>query len=223
MKGDAFFFFVTQHLYPRWLAMKAEFPIVLVVDGYSSHKNTQLFVWCKEHEIILLLLYPNSTHILQVLDIGIFGPLKMKYFDLYQEWSELHPTESFTELEFIKVLKATNDVVLKPETIINSWRATGLQPFEFANVNLNILVTHSPSQEMQNVSQPNILTDRPQSNEIHIDQSLNYEVIMTLPIDDSDFAMYDTVRQDAENQLICELEDQGCDLELCPGNLQQMK
>lgn len=150
MKGDAFYLFVSQHLYPRWIKMEAEFPIVLVVDGYSAHKNTELFIWCKEHNVILLLLYPNSTHILQVLDIGIFGPLKCKYSEFYQEWKMLHPNDGFTELEFIKVLKATNDVVIKPETIINGWRASGLQPFEFSNVNLDILLTNAPlGQDLQ--------------------------------------------------------------------------
>lgn len=119
MKGDAFYFYVTEHLYPRWIKMETEFPIVLVVDGYSAHKNTALFTWCKEHNVILLLLYPNATHILQVLDIGIFGPLKLKYSDFYQEWKMLHPNDNFTELEFIKVLKTTNDAVIKSETIIN--------------------------------------------------------------------------------------------------------
>lgn len=148
MKGEAFFFFITEHLYPRWIKLEVEFPIVLVIDGYSAHKSTELFLWCKEHDIILLLLYPNSTHILQVLDIGIFGPLKMKYSDLYEDWKVLHPNNNFTELEFIKVLKATNDVVLKSETIINVWRASGLQPFDFGNVNLDILIT-PPAPETQ--------------------------------------------------------------------------
>lgn len=146
--------------------MKAEFPIVLVVDGYSSHKNTELFIWCKQHDVILLLLYPNSTHILQVLDIAIFGPLKAKYSDFYEQWKLLHPNDNFTELEFIKVLKATNDAVLRGETIVNGWRATGLQPFKFENLNTGILVTGELSQSFE---------------------YRGFETIMTLPVDFDDF------------------------------------
>lgn len=142
MKGDSFYFFVTEHLYPRWIELKSEFPVVLVIDGYSAHKSSKLFIWCKQHDVILLLLYPNSTHILQVLDIGIFAPLKTKYEELYAIWGDMNPTENFTELEFIKVLKATNDATLQPATIINGWRASGLQPFNFENVNLHQLVTN---------------------------------------------------------------------------------
>lgn len=83
--------------------MKAEFPIVLVIDGYAAHKEAKLFRWCKSHNVILLLLYPNSTHILQVLDISVFGPLKRKYSDIYEDWKMLNQNINFNELEFIKV------------------------------------------------------------------------------------------------------------------------
>lgn len=210
MKGDALYYFVTQHLYPRWLEMKAEFPIVLVVDGYSSHKNTELFIWCKEHDIILLLLYPNSTHILQVLDVGIFGPLKIKYSELFEDWKLLHQTEKFTEMEFIKVLKATNDAVLRSETIINGWRATGLQFFEFANVNRSILLHQSPPDQVDISSQ-------------HCDP------IIIIPFDDLDFETFDTENQNssqllsetvAENQVLYEFDvDNQIRLEIYEGNV----
>lgn len=157
MKGQAFYFFVTQHDYPRWIEMNHEFPIVLVIDGYSAHKSAELFIWCKQHDIILLLLYPNSTHILQVLDIAIFGPLKCKYNEMLQDWKDLHLTETFTELEFIKVLKVTNDAVLKPTSIINGWRASGLQPFNFFNINLEGLVTKLTTEAV--VISPSVVDD----------------------------------------------------------------
>lgn len=142
MKGDSFYYFVTEHLYPRWIEMGIEFPVVLVIDGYSAHNSSKLFIWCKQHNI-LILLYPNSTHIMQVLDIGIFSPLKTRYKELHVVWCDLHPTENFTELEFIKVLKAANDEILKSATIISAWHASGLQPFDFAKLNLDQLVTHT--------------------------------------------------------------------------------
>lgn len=142
MKGEAFFYFLKEHLYPRWLEMGVEFPIVLVIDGYSAHKSPELFLWCKQHDIMLLLLYPNSTHIMQVLDIAIFGPLKSKYSEIFEDWKDLHPNDNFTEIEFIKVLKVTNDNVMLPNSIINGWRASGLQPFNFSNIDLAKLVAN---------------------------------------------------------------------------------
>lgn len=233
MKGDAFYYFVTEHLYPRWLEMKAEFPIVLVVDGYSSHKNTQLFVWCKEHDVILLLLYPNATHILQVLDVAIFGPLKLKYSEFYEEWKLLHPNDNFTELEFIKVLKATNDCVLRRESIINGWRSTGLQPFEFANVNFDILLTQPSSDQIQNAAQSKILATETQPPSVTVEPLLEYEEIVTIPLDNYELNMDDTATANqniilpefseaiGENEVVYhfDIDDQSCELEIYSGNV----
>lgn len=36
-------------------------------------------------------------------------------------------------VEFVKILNEINDEVIKKETIINGWRATGLQPFVYSS------------------------------------------------------------------------------------------
>lgn len=134
MKGDAFYYFVTQHLNPRWIEMGIQRPIVLVVDGYSGHHSLKLYRWCYENDVKLVVLYPNSTHILQVLDVAVFGPLKAAYTELYQKWKCDNPDKMFNEVEFVKLLKQTNDAVIKEDTIVNGWRSTGLQPFDFKNM-----------------------------------------------------------------------------------------
>lgn len=48
------------------------------------------------------------------------------------------------DVEFVKLLKQINDAVIKKETIINGWRATGLQPFNFNNLNTDSLLSKSP-------------------------------------------------------------------------------
>lgn len=81
-----------------------------------------------------VVLYPNSTHILQVLDVAVFGPLKSKYTQNFQKLKADHTKGTYNEIEFIKVLKQTNDEVINKDTIINGWRSTGLQPFNFGNI-----------------------------------------------------------------------------------------
>jgi hypothetical protein len=72
-------------------------------------------------------------------DVAMFGPLKTKYLQLYQEWKTDNPTKLFNEIEFVKLLKRVNDKVIKKDSIINGWRTTGLQPFNFNNSNLDRL------------------------------------------------------------------------------------
>jgi DDE superfamily endonuclease len=115
-------------------------PLVLTVDGYSGHHSYKLFKWCQENEVILIILYPNSTHILQVCDVAMFSPIKQKYTTLHQGWKLENPEMMFNEVEFVKILKRVNDEAIKKESIVNGWRATGLQPFNFDNVKLDRLI-----------------------------------------------------------------------------------
>lgn len=114
--------------------MNLKRPIVLTVDGYTGHHSYRLFKWCNENNVIFLVLYPNATHILQMCDVGIFGPMKKKYRELYQDWKIENPVGIYNEVQFVKVLKKVNDAVIKKDTIINGWRSTGLQPFNVENV-----------------------------------------------------------------------------------------
>lgn len=120
--------------------MKLERPIVLTVDGFSGHHSFKLFQWCHDNGVILIILYPNSTHILQVCDVAMFSPIKAKYVELHQQWKIDNPEKFFNEIEFVKILKRVNDETIKEQSIINGWRATGLQPFDFQNVKFDRVI-----------------------------------------------------------------------------------
>ena len=49
---------------------------LLICDGHDSHISAKFVAHCIENNICLFLLLPHSSHLLQPLDIGVFGPLK---------------------------------------------------------------------------------------------------------------------------------------------------
>ena len=49
---------------------------VLIVDGHNSHYSTEFIKFCSKKNIELFCLPPYATHILQPLDVGLFGPLQ---------------------------------------------------------------------------------------------------------------------------------------------------
>ena len=49
------------------------------MDGHGSHKTKKFRETCEDNNIIPLYLPPHSTHLLQPLDLGIFGPIKYGY------------------------------------------------------------------------------------------------------------------------------------------------
>ena len=52
---------------------------LLVLDGHESPHSTDFELYCKEKNIITLCMPPHSSHLLQPLDVGCFGPLKLAY------------------------------------------------------------------------------------------------------------------------------------------------
>ncbi len=57
-------------------------PLLLLLDGHSSHFNPSVIRKRAEEGVIIFCLPPNSTHVAQPLDKGIFGPLKVAWRDV---------------------------------------------------------------------------------------------------------------------------------------------
>jgi hypothetical protein len=52
---------------------------LLILDGHESHLNRDFKDYCLENKILTLCMPPHSLHILQLLDVVCFSPLKRKY------------------------------------------------------------------------------------------------------------------------------------------------
>ena len=51
---------------------------LLICDGHDSHISRSFISHCIQNRITLLILPPHTSHILQPLDVSIFGPLKRR-------------------------------------------------------------------------------------------------------------------------------------------------
>ena len=60
-------------------------PVVLIFDGHHSHISIELIELAQRNRIHLLCLPPHSTHLLQPLDIAVFGPMKAAWKRLLKE------------------------------------------------------------------------------------------------------------------------------------------
>lgn len=49
---------------------------LIIYDGHDSHISASMVNFCIQHRIDLLLLPPHSSHLIQPLDVAVFGPLK---------------------------------------------------------------------------------------------------------------------------------------------------
>ena len=102
-------------------------PVILFVDGHKTHTTMQLSVFCEENGVILYLLPPNTTHILQPADVGVFRPFKAMWKKAVHEFQRTDPNRGVRRLNVAPLLKNILDS-LNQNTIINSYVATGLCP-----------------------------------------------------------------------------------------------
>ncbi len=62
------------------------FPVILFVDGHSTHISLEAATFCRENKVVLYCLLPNATHILQACDIGLFSPMKTAWQAQLKDW-----------------------------------------------------------------------------------------------------------------------------------------
>ena len=90
--------------------------------------------------IILVAFFPNATHILQPLDVAVFGPMKAKWKSFCRQWRIDHEGQ---ELNNENVPEALNSFIIDPSMASNiksGFKNTGIFPFDANNVDYNKIV-----------------------------------------------------------------------------------
>lgn len=139
MTSESFYEYISNIFLPFLLKSNIVRPVIIFLDGHRSHLSLHLSTFCRENGLILIALYPNSTHILQPLDIAVFGPLKSSWKKRVKEWR--YKNES--ELSKCDVPKALSEIMNSdkmPSNIISGFKHTGLYPFNPDNVDYSKII-----------------------------------------------------------------------------------
>ncbi len=70
---------MTQALFSRWHFLRYAPAARLLLDGHSSHYCPETLKLAQKQGVIMLALPPNTKHLTQPLDKGVFGPLKQRW------------------------------------------------------------------------------------------------------------------------------------------------
>ncbi|KAJ3459735.1 hypothetical protein MRS44_015808 [Fusarium solani] len=95
---------------------------LLIIDGHGSHITEEFMFECFWNDIYILYLIPHSSHVLQPLDLAVFGPLKQRYRRLI---SSLSSIQAHTPIG-------------------KCWKASGLWPVSIAKPLMNPMTTSLP-------------------------------------------------------------------------------
>ena len=107
---------------------------LLILDGHSSHLTVEFIEFAFAHDIHLLCFPSHSTHLLQPLDVGIFGPLAQYYSDEVDKWSRAHPYQVISKGDFFPLCQRARYAALTEKNIKAAFAATGIFPFRRAQV-----------------------------------------------------------------------------------------
>ena len=102
---------------------------LLILDGHGSHLTPQFDRICAENNIIPLCMPAHSSHLLQPLDVGCFAPLKRAYGRFVSDLARASYNH-IDKLDFLAEYPRARIEAFKPQTIQNSFAATGITPFD---------------------------------------------------------------------------------------------
>tara|TARA_Y100000815_G_C13314319_1_gene489808 strand:+ start:263 stop:1768 length:1506 start_codon:yes stop_codon:yes gene_type:complete len=102
---------------------------LLILDGHESHHSAGFEQYCKQHNIITICMPAHSSHILQPLDVGCFGPLKQAYGRQVEDLMRMHITH-ISKLEFLCAFRIAYFASMTEKNIQGGFAGTGLVPYD---------------------------------------------------------------------------------------------
>ena len=120
MDGEIFCDCLERHFL---LYAPASRPLLLLLDGHSSHYMADVVRTAASKGVILFCLPPNTTHATQPLDKMCFHALKKHWDDVVNVYMTANPGKLVTVYQFNKLFHDAWDKAMIPSTIRSSFKA----------------------------------------------------------------------------------------------------
>ena len=136
-------------------------PLLLILDGASSHINEESLQYAIVNGVNILLLPSHTTHMLQVADVAVFKPFKAYWRG---ECDRLRGAKRYTcapgeigvrRSDILPAALAAWTHATKRENVISGFRRTGIYPFS-PHAYLKTLASHTKATSL--TSMPSLLS-----------------------------------------------------------------
>ena len=104
-------------------------PLLLLLDGHSSHFEVSTIEYAKECGVIVFCLPPHTTHECQPLDCSLFGALKQHWREACHHFYRDHPSQVISKLNFCSVFHGAWINSVTPANILAGFKKCGVFPF----------------------------------------------------------------------------------------------
>ena len=123
--------------------------ILVLYDGHKSHISRDLIDWARENNIILFVLPPHCSHILQPMDVGCFGPLQVIYNQECLTFSQLDH-KVVTRYDVCSLACKAYTVALSPTNLRSAFAKAGIFPCKTATQVIESLGDKSSPSKLYN-------------------------------------------------------------------------
>ncbi|ODQ71458.1 hypothetical protein LIPSTDRAFT_73139 [Lipomyces starkeyi NRRL Y-11557] len=166
---------------------------LLICDSHDSHISGSFIAHCLQIRITLLMLPPHTSHLLQPLDVAIFGPLKKR---LTAARSHLNQAQlvRIQKIEWMEAYIQARSEACTQQNIESAWRGAGLFPFNPQRALRTIVLDTTPELERPRTptefdifdqvfvnSSPPDATSLRSANEL-LNSAINSDAIPTTPV-----------------------------------------
>ena len=107
-------------------------PVLILYDGHRSHFSLDLIEWARTNNIILFVLPPHCSHILQPMDVGCFGPFQIKYSQECQTFSRCNG-RIVSRYDVCALACKAYSAALTPANLRAAFAKTGIFPLKCAS------------------------------------------------------------------------------------------
>ena len=127
---DIFSTYVKSHFFKYVQGRDPDQYVILMYDGHRSHISLSLIEWAKQNKIILFVLPPHTSHILQPMDVGCFGPFEVLYQAEVKKFTRQKAGTSVTRYDICGLVCKVYDRALQSDNLRAAFRKTGIYPLE---------------------------------------------------------------------------------------------
>jgi hypothetical protein len=122
--------FLETHFLKYLQRQDPEQTVLLIFDGHKSHINIPVINWAKDHNVELFVLPAHTSHILQPLDVGCFGPLQRIYNSECHKFIRVNPSSQITRYNVAALSSKAYDLALSASNLKSAFRRTGIFPYD---------------------------------------------------------------------------------------------
>ncbi|XP_053376521.1 uncharacterized protein LOC128547554 [Mercenaria mercenaria] len=150
--------FIDRELFQDWFEnhflkyLPSTRPVLLILDGHTSHIGLRTLTLAKENKIEILCLPPHTTSELQPLDKCIFKPLKVEYNKACMQFLKENPGKIVTRYDFCGLFKKAYYKVCTMNNAASAFRATGIHPLNPSVIHPDV---YGPSTTSQLLTEQN--------------------------------------------------------------------